>query len=77
MIVVLTPNAVASKQVFREITIADSENIAFLPFLLDDTTLPNDFKYYFSTGQQLNVGSIERSKALDLLTAAVRKRLLN
>jgi len=76
MVIVVTPNAVTSKQVLREVTVADSENIAFLPFLLEKTTLPNEFKYFFSTGQQLNVGDAAPSEALDRLTAAVRKRLV-
>jgi hypothetical protein len=77
MVIILTQYSAASKQVLREITIADDENIGFIPFRLDETPLPGRLKYFFSSAQQLNAGGLDSAKALDLLTTAVRKRLIN
>ena len=77
MVVVLTERSVNSKQVEREISIADEGNIAFIPVHLDKAPLPEGLKYFFSMAQRLDVAGMEQSKALDLLITAVRKRLMN
>ena len=77
MVVVLTERSVNSKQVEREISIADEGNIAFIPFQLDTAPLPEGLKYFFSMAQRLDVAGVDQSKALDLLMSAVRKRLMN
>ena len=57
-----------------QVTIADSENIPFLPYCIDATPLSNDFKYFFSAGQRLDAADIDRGDALARLVAAVRSR---
>jgi hypothetical protein len=77
MVIIITEHSARSKQVLREITIADDENVAFIPFRLDKTPLPGRLKYFFSSAQQLDAGGLDTSQALDLLTTAVRKRLMD
>ena len=74
MVVVVSKHAIGSRQVLREVTIADSENIPFLPYCIDATPLSNDFKYFFSAGQRLDAADIDRGDALARLVAAVRSR---
>jgi hypothetical protein len=54
MVVVLTERSVNSKQVEREISIADEGNIAFIPVHLDKAPLPEGLKYFFSMAQRLD-----------------------
>ena len=75
MVVVVSKHAVGSRQVLREVTIADSENIPLLPYCIDTTPLSNDLKYFFVTGQRLDATSIPREDALPTLVAAVRSRI--
>jgi hypothetical protein len=71
VVVVVSRNSIASKQVLREITLADSENIPFVPFCIDDSPLSQDLKYFFATAQRLTVNRLPRATALDRLAAAV------
>ncbi len=75
MVVIVSKHAVGSRQVLREVTIADSENIPLLPYCIDTTPLSNDLKYFFVTGQRLDATSISRDDALPTLVAAVRSRI--
>ena len=75
MVVVVSKHAVGSRQVLREVTIADSENIPVLPYCIDTTPLSNDFKYFFVAGQRLDATSVSREDALPTLVAAVRSRI--
>lgn len=77
MVIVLTENSVKSRQVLREVTLADQENIVFIPFRVDQAPLPDSFKYFFSTPQLLDGSKLDRGEALNSLTAAVQKRLAN
>jgi hypothetical protein len=73
VVIVVSRHAIASKQVLREVTIADNENIPFIPFCVDEQPLSNDFKYFFSTAQRLDAASMPRSEALTLLSMSVKK----
>jgi hypothetical protein len=73
VVIVVSRHAMASKQVLREVTIADNENIPFIPFCIDEEPLTNDFKYFFSTAQRLDAGKMSRSEALTMLSMTVRK----
>ncbi len=74
VVVVVSQHAIASKQVLREVTIADDENIPFIPFCVDEAPLSYDFKYFFSTAQRLEAGQLSKSEALDLLMANIKQR---
>ena len=54
-------------------TIADNENVPFIPFCIDAEPLSNDFKYFFSTAQRLDAGRMSRSDALTMLSMSVSK----
>lgn len=74
MVVVVSKDAIASRQVLREVSIADSENIPFLPFCVDTTPLSSDRRYFFSAGQRLDASGLARDESLARLVVAARLR---
>lgn len=74
MVVVVSANACLSRQVLREVTIADDEGVPFLPFRVDASELSPDFRYYFSTSQQLDASHLPQTQAIGALCRAVLAR---
>jgi hypothetical protein len=72
LVIVVSRHAMASKQVLREVTIADNENVPFIPFCIDKEPLTSDFKYFFSTSQRLDAGGLSPSEAVNRLRTTVR-----
>ena len=75
VVVIVTRNSIGSKQVLREVTLADDENIPFVPFCLDDAPLSKDLRYFFSTAQRLEVGELRREEAIGILNSTIANRL--
>lgn len=74
MIVVVSAKSCLSRQVLREVTIADNEQVPFVPLRVDASELSPDFRYYFSTSQQLDISRISQADGLDALCRAVDAR---
>lgn len=75
MVILVTKQSMESEQVLREVTIAADEKIPLLPFSIERIVLPPDFKYFFSTGQRLELAGVPTEQALERLRASVATRL--
>ena len=75
MIVIVSRHSVTSRQVLREITIADDEGVPFLPLRVDGIQLSPDFRYYFSASQQLDVSQVSQLQGIQMVSSAVAARL--
>ena len=76
VIVVVTAKSIASKQVLREVTLADNESIPLLPLCLDRAPLSKDLKYFFASAQRLEAASIPWEQAVQVLNQAVENHLM-
>jgi hypothetical protein len=75
VVFVKTRNSTSSKQVLREIGLADLKQVPTLLFPLDDSALPPAFEYFFITTQVLPVGDLPPSKKMESLVRAVGTHL--
>lgn len=75
LVVLVTGHSVVSKQVLREVTLADAENVPLLPMRLDDAPLTDDFRYFFSSAQWLKVAGLPMPQAIAHLESAVERQM--
>lgn len=75
VLILVTPYSVASKQVLREVTVADDENIPLIPVCLDNVSLSKDFRYFFASAQRLEIADTPRQQTLQMIGNAVERQL--
>lgn len=63
-VVIISGNANASKEVLREVTLANEENLPLMPVRIDEAPLSKDFRYFFATVQRLEAAGWPRDRLL-------------
>lgn len=74
IVILLTADSIASRQVLREVTLADNEGIPMLPVQLDATPLSKSLKYFFA-GQRLELAATPPPAALQAIVPAIEQQL--
>ncbi|MDJ0740302.1 MAG: toll/interleukin-1 receptor domain-containing protein [Gammaproteobacteria bacterium] len=75
LLVLLTGRAMASRQVLREIALADQHGLALLAVRADAEALSKEMRYYFTAAQRLEVAAVARPDALRAVADAVALQL--
>lgn len=75
VVVLVSARSVTSKQVLREVTLADDEDIPLLPLCIDDTPLSKDLRYFFSSAQRLDAYRMPWDQALQQVVSSVAHTL--
>lgn len=75
IVILLTADSIASRQVLREVTLADNEGIPMLPVQLDATPLSKSLKYFFAAGQRLELAATPPPAALQAIVPAIEQQL--
>lgn len=75
IVILLTADSIASRQVLREVTLADNEGIPMLPVQLDATPLSKSLKYFFAAGQRLELAATPPAAALQTIVPAIEQQL--
>lgn len=75
VVVIVTEFSVASKQVLREVTVADDENIPLMPACLEDISLSGDLRYFFASSQRLELAKMTREQTAHTIGTAVERHL--
>ena len=71
MVVLVSRSSVRSKNVLREMTIADDEQVPLIPYHLEQCALSDDFRFFLSVPQRLQAYEHSSLAALQLLREAV------
>lgn len=71
MVVLVSRASVASRNVLREMTIADDEQVPLIPYHLEQCNLSDDFRFFLSVPQRLHAYEYPEPAAIALLRAAV------
>lgn len=74
MVLVLTSHSNASKQVVREVQLADAANHPIIPLLMERLELSPSLKYFLSASQWLDATASSEKEMLRQLVEAVRER---
>ena len=75
LVVLVTGHSISSKQVLREVTVADNENIPLIPLRFDNAPLSHDFRYFFASTQRLEMANMPWQQAVQLMGMAVKRQL--
>jgi len=75
VLILVTTYSVASKQVLREVTVADDENIPLIPACIDKVPLSEDFRYFFSSPQRLELDDLPHDQIVQRIGSAVERHL--
>lgn len=75
VVVLVTDHSVSSKQILREVTVADDENIPLIPVCIDNVPLSQDLKYFFASAQRLELANMPRQQTVQMIGTAVERHL--
>lgn len=72
-LVIISSSSIQSKEVLREVTLANEENVHLMPVRIDDTPLSTHLRYFFATVQRMDAAGWARERILADVSAGIGK----